>query len=47
MVGEFKSSTTVNGLHNWLSYYTKERDHEINYFGYVDKASVSGRGGEW
>ncbi|KAK7091884.1 hypothetical protein V1264_009506 [Littorina saxatilis] len=38
MVGEFKSSSVVNGLHNWLAYYTKEKAHEINYYGYVAQA---------
>ena len=40
MVGEYKSSTEVNGLHNWLAYYYKERVDQINYLGYVGQHQV-------
>uniref|UniRef100_A0A0B6Y965 Uridylate-specific endoribonuclease n=1 Tax=Arion vulgaris TaxID=1028688 RepID=A0A0B6Y965_9EUPU len=37
MVGEYKSSTIVNGFHNWLSFYVKEKSGQINYYGYVNR----------
>ncbi|XP_076456414.1 uridylate-specific endoribonuclease A-like [Babylonia areolata] len=39
MVGEYKNSNTVNGLHSWLAFYTKEKAHQINYYGYVWRKS--------
>jgi len=39
MVGEYKGTNVVNGLHNWMAYYNKERTHAINYYGYVGQAS--------
>lgn len=34
MVGEFKSSHSVNGMHSWLSFYLKEKKGKLNYFGH-------------
>nr|KAG5699948.1 hypothetical protein BaRGS_018247 [Batillaria attramentaria] len=39
MVGEYQSSSEVNGLHSWLAYYLKEKNHQINYYGYVERTS--------
>ncbi|XP_059141855.1 uridylate-specific endoribonuclease-like isoform X2 [Physella acuta] len=41
MVGEYKSGTTVNGFHNWVSFYEKEKAGSLNYFGYVSQAKPS------
>ncbi|KAK3799568.1 hypothetical protein RRG08_009394 [Elysia crispata] len=35
MVGEFESSISVNGMHNWLSFYEKEKKEKINYYGHT------------
>ena len=38
MVGEYKSSGTVNGLHSWLAFYEKEKmatEPNINYYGHT------------
>ncbi|RUS88888.1 hypothetical protein EGW08_003327 [Elysia chlorotica] len=35
MAGEFKSSGSVTGMHSWLSFYVKERDGQIDYYGHV------------
>lgn len=34
MVGEYKSSSQVNGLHYWLAFYLEERSGEIEYYGH-------------
>ncbi|XP_055871280.1 uridylate-specific endoribonuclease-like isoform X1 [Biomphalaria glabrata] len=39
MVGEYKDGNTVNGFHNWVSFYEKEKAGTLNYFGYVKKAN--------
>lgn len=31
--GEFKSSTQVNGFHNWVTFYEQEKQGRLNYFG--------------
>ncbi|BFZ11063.1 hypothetical protein BsWGS_14102 [Bradybaena similaris] len=38
IAGEYKSSTEVNGFHNWVSFYHKEKAGHVNYYGYVSKA---------
>ncbi|KAJ8033853.1 Poly(U)-specific endoribonuclease [Holothuria leucospilota] len=38
-LGEWKSSTTVNGFHNWIQFYKEENEGDINYFGYVEEAN--------
>ncbi|RUS81216.1 hypothetical protein EGW08_011010 [Elysia chlorotica] len=38
MVGEFKSLGSVNGMHNWLAFYEKEKrpaEPNINYYGHT------------
>ncbi|CAG5125713.1 unnamed protein product, partial [Candidula unifasciata] len=40
MVGEYKSSTEVNGFHSWLSFYQKEKAGQLNYYGYVSKGET-------
>ncbi|XP_012940779.1 poly(U)-specific endoribonuclease [Aplysia californica] len=39
MIGEFKTSSSVNGFHNWLSFYENEKAHNLNYYGYVYESS--------
>ncbi|XP_059141853.1 uridylate-specific endoribonuclease-like [Physella acuta] len=41
MVGEYKDRKTVNGFHNWVSFYQKEKAGTLNYFGYVSQANPS------
>ncbi|KAH8850209.1 Poly(U)-specific endoribonuclease-A [Schistosoma japonicum] len=36
-VGEHKRSTVL-GLHNWIQFYLKEKNHKINYFGWKAKS---------
>ncbi|XP_071835323.1 uridylate-specific endoribonuclease D-like [Apostichopus japonicus] len=38
-LGEWKSSTAVNGFHNWIQFYKEENEGDINYFGYVEEAN--------
>jgi poly(U)-specific endoribonuclease len=38
LVGEYSSTTKVNGFHNWLSFYKKEKAGQLNYHGYVRKS---------
>ncbi|GFO04377.1 poly(u)-specific endoribonuclease-like [Plakobranchus ocellatus] len=35
MVGEFKSAGSVNGMHSWLSFYEKEQNGTLNYYGHT------------
>ncbi|KAH9518605.1 hypothetical protein Btru_005751 [Bulinus truncatus] len=39
IVGEYKDSTSVNGFHNWISFYEKEHTGALNYFGYVRRSN--------
>ncbi|CAL1538156.1 unnamed protein product [Lymnaea stagnalis] len=41
IVGEYKDSNSVNGFHNWVSFYEKEKSGSLNYFGYVSRANPS------
>ncbi|XP_059141858.1 uridylate-specific endoribonuclease C-like isoform X2 [Physella acuta] len=41
IVGEYKDGTSVNGFHNWVSFYEKEKAGSLNYFGYVSQANPS------
>jgi len=34
-VGEYQSSSKVNGFHNWVSFYEEEQAGSLNYYGYV------------
>ncbi|RUS71442.1 hypothetical protein EGW08_020792, partial [Elysia chlorotica] len=34
MVGEYKSSSLVNGLHYWLAFYWLEKGGQVNYYGH-------------
>jgi len=40
MVGEYKSSTIVNGFHNWISFYEKENAGDVNYYGVVKLSTI-------
>lgn len=40
-LGEWKSTTSVNGFHNWIQFYKEENANDINYFGYIKEADVS------
>ena len=40
MVGEYKSSSEVNGFHNWLSFYQKEKSGDVNYYGYATLSTI-------
>jgi len=40
MVGEYKSSSVVNGFHNWISFYEREKSGDLNYYGYVRLSTV-------
>ena len=41
MVGEFKSSSQVNGMHYWLSFYQLEKSGDIEYYGHSCSTRVS------
>ena len=43
MVGEFKSSSQVNGMHYWLSFYQLEKSGNIEYYGHSCSTRVSVR----
>ena len=38
--GEFRTSAKVNGFHNWLQLYLKERDGNLNYYGHMEEDQV-------
>ncbi|KAJ8045527.1 Poly(U)-specific endoribonuclease [Holothuria leucospilota] len=37
--GELENTGSVHGLHNWITFYDREKD-SLNYFGYLDSTSV-------
>ena len=41
MVGEYKSPGLVNGMHNWLAFYEKEKTGDIDYYGHTCDVHVS------
>ncbi|KAH9518604.1 hypothetical protein Btru_005748 [Bulinus truncatus] len=42
--GEYKDSRFVGGLHNWLSFYLKENDGSLDYYGYINKSEPNSVG---
>ncbi|KAJ8032970.1 Poly(U)-specific endoribonuclease [Holothuria leucospilota] len=36
--GEFKTSTSVNGFHNWVIFYQREKTGNLNYHGWTGQA---------
>ena len=40
-LGEYKGGNKVNGFHNWVQFYLKEKANEVNYLGYVRHDNVS------
>jgi len=41
MIGEYKTSSQVNGFHNWISFYLKEAQGSLNYNGYVTRKYIN------
>lgn len=40
--GEFKTASSVNGFHNWVTLYQREKTGDLNYHGWTGQAEVRG-----